>query len=81
MGVNLGDLARSAKMAGRSEVVVAEPITAKERDCDGLQEVGGAHSTCESGDSITPDEGRGSAHLHGHTDAMKNSIPLGVRGS
>lgn len=77
---NSGYLAVPTRMRERSEVVVTEPITAKESDRDGLQYVGGDHSTFEYGDSITPDEQRSSAHLLGCTDAKKNFIHPWVRG-
>ena len=55
----LGDLAFSTKMAGRSKVVVALPISSmNEEACDGMQEVGEVHSTGDMSDSITFMEGR-----------------------
>ncbi len=56
--------------------MVVQPITEREEVHDAMQGVGGVHSTAESGDSITPDEGRDSACLCGIQDARKNSIPL-----
>ena len=80
MHPNSGDLAASTNMLREELSKVADSITVRERDRNGLQGVGGVHSTRESGDSITPEKGRGSACLHGHANAMKNSIPFGVRG-
>ena len=53
-----GYLAVSTKMAGRSKVVVAEPITEREVVRNALQEVGEVHSTREMKDSTTFNEGR-----------------------